>query len=117
MEQKIIDIIVGRLNSLEGIHIEVINQDSPRIGHFIMIKFKRTDTELVCRWYKLGKFFDCWYRRKKGGNLLTRPYNSDMLYRITDIESASKLCQLIAIGQELTLNGPPCNKPGEAQTR
>ncbi|QFT13501.1 hypothetical protein [Vibrio sp. THAF190c] len=105
MEQQIIELITERLTGLDGIHVEVINQDSPRIGHFIMVGFKRTDTELVCRWYKLGKYFDCWYRRKKGGHCRSRPYNSDTLYRVENLQSANKLCQLIALGQELAING------------
>lgn len=106
MEQKIIDVITEQLKGLAGINIEVINQDSPRIGHFIIIGFKRTDTELVCRWYKQGSYFDCWYRRKRGGNYKIRPYNSDVLYRLQDLQSVNKFCELITLGQELKTDAP-----------
>ena len=107
MEQKIIGFITEKLQQIDGVNVEVINQNTPRIGHFIMIGFQHTDTELVCRWYKKRAYFDCWYRRKKGGNYRTRPYNSDVLYRVQDLRSANRLCQLISLGQELSINGSP----------
>ena len=105
MEQKIIQVITEQMRQIEGVNVNVINQNTPRVGHFIMIEFQHTDTELVCRWYKKRSYFDCWYRRKKGGNYRTRPYNSDVLYRVQDLRSAKRLCQLISLGQELSING------------